>query len=336
MCARQIHERIAMSLIELLIVIAIISLLLQMALPAVEMSREAARRTQCANNLRQVALATLGFESAQREFPMGYSGPFLERVDANHNGVVEHNESPGNWEFEGIGILPHLLPYVEETAIYDQLEKGLFKQHEKWQANAVYRPYWLYYPEEHLGPPLFDRIPVFLCPSAYRPKTPFVLSLDTALVFEFAPDNVWLSYTGRTEPGVGQANYVGVAGGYGLAPSYADLVGMFVNRKKRKPSDVLDGATSTLMLGEHQGGWGVYEGQLERLGITWIGAQGFPVWKGLSTKSDAYVDQFNSAHRGIVQFVFVDGSVHGLSDNIESDVLQALAGIADGKQVGDY
>ncbi len=71
MFVKRVPTRKGMTLIELLIVIAIISLLLQIALPAVEMSREAARRTQCMNNMKQYGIAFLGFESQHSAFPSG-------------------------------------------------------------------------------------------------------------------------------------------------------------------------------------------------------------------------------------------------------------------------
>src|SRR5262245_44330922 len=63
------------TIVELLIVVAIIGILIALLLPAVQAARESARRTQCDNNLRQIALATLHFESVRKVLPPGYLGP---------------------------------------------------------------------------------------------------------------------------------------------------------------------------------------------------------------------------------------------------------------------
>jgi prepilin-type N-terminal cleavage/methylation domain-containing protein len=89
------------TLVELLVVIAIIGVLVAMLLPAVQAAREAARRSDCSNRLRQVGLASLNFESAQKTLPMG-------RV------------LPGAW-----GVHPQLLPYIEQDTVYKTVD---FKQ----------------------------------------------------------------------------------------------------------------------------------------------------------------------------------------------------------------
>lgn len=68
---RQSQRRTGFTLVELLVVIAIIGILISMLLPAVQQVREAARRTQCANQIRQMSLAMLNYESAHSRFPSG-------------------------------------------------------------------------------------------------------------------------------------------------------------------------------------------------------------------------------------------------------------------------
>jgi len=89
-------RRVGFTLVELLVVIAIITLLVSILLPAVQSAREAARRTQCLNNLKQLQLAVLNYETANQAFPPG----------ATRSGAV--------WS-------AFILPYVEEQAIYDAL-----------------------------------------------------------------------------------------------------------------------------------------------------------------------------------------------------------------------
>ena len=106
MIRTQIAGRRGFTLVELLVVIAIIGILVALLLPAVNSAREAARRTQCSNNLRQIALACLNHESAHRAFPAGGWG-FLWVGDPDR-GVGE--SQPGGWIFA-------ITPFIEEAAI---------------------------------------------------------------------------------------------------------------------------------------------------------------------------------------------------------------------------
>lgn len=98
-------SRQGFTLVELLVVIAIIGILVGLLLPAVQQIREAARRTQCLNNLKQLGLAAHNYESAFKRFPPGYLGATPLPGDYSQN--------------SNIGHLVHLLPYVEQQAIYD-------------------------------------------------------------------------------------------------------------------------------------------------------------------------------------------------------------------------
>lgn len=100
--------RYAFTLVELLVVIAIIALLVALLLPAVQATREAARRSQCTNNLKQLALAFLNHESSHREFPLAYVQPVAPARGLN------------NWA-------PHVLPFIEEGSLI-----GNYNLNEDW------------------------------------------------------------------------------------------------------------------------------------------------------------------------------------------------------------
>ncbi len=97
------------TLIELLVVIAIIAILIALLLPAVQQAREAARRTQCKNNLKQIALAAHNFEGTYGHLPPGYLGPDLPTQDNTLAG------SPY------ISPLAQILPYVEQSALHQSM-----------------------------------------------------------------------------------------------------------------------------------------------------------------------------------------------------------------------
>jgi prepilin-type N-terminal cleavage/methylation domain-containing protein len=112
------HRR-AFTLVELLVVMAIIAVLIALLLPAVQSAREAARRTSCENNTRQVALATVNFQSAYNYFPPSRT---LEFLDANGNplptaGGAKSVASGGAW-----GTLARILPFMEEGAVYKAID----------------------------------------------------------------------------------------------------------------------------------------------------------------------------------------------------------------------
>jgi prepilin-type N-terminal cleavage/methylation domain-containing protein len=136
-----VNRRAGFTLIELLVVIAIIGILIGLLLPAVQAVREAARRTSCANNMRQVGIAMLNYESALQMFPPG--------------SVSKQNPyDPGTpWTFYRWSTLAMLSPYLENTAAYDLLDLS----------KPLYNASFGVTPENIPGVQVM--VPTFLCPS---------------------------------------------------------------------------------------------------------------------------------------------------------------------------
>jgi len=98
------RARSGFTLIELLVVIAIIAILISLLLPAVQAAREASRRTQCRNNIKQLALAAHNYNDVNRVFPAGQM-------------VLNFSTKP---KFRGYSLFVYLLPYVEANVIYQK------------------------------------------------------------------------------------------------------------------------------------------------------------------------------------------------------------------------
>lgn len=135
------HQREAFTLIELLVSIAIIGILVAILLPAVQQSREAARRAQCKNNLKQFGLALHNYHSAHGAFPPRQMGTGFP------------NETPTDGQRTRISATVGLFPFLEQGNLYDQIQR---LNAEPWANNDVYR---------HI-------LPVQICPSDIRGSEP--------------------------------------------------------------------------------------------------------------------------------------------------------------------
>jgi len=325
--------RCGFTIIELLVTIGIIGVLTALLLPAVQYAREAARRTQCKNNLKQLALAAHNFESS-------------------------HGFLPAGMDFQHVGPIVYLLPYLEQAAYYKEF--SFDDRFTYWWQNPVNRPPTMGSPDEILpvprNPP--DRyaaetnLPMLSCPSApgldsVRGVVLCVTHGTPGIDFTVGIPSEWYLYSGSPGSQILTRNYYApCAGDY-----YYDngkYKGAFTYSNKARGiriSDIHDGSSNTLLFGETAGNlvtWDPSTGPL--LNTQCVASTGLYITDGidndidsLNTNSDAV--HFGSRHSGVIQFAFADGSVRGIQKSGDMnrgplfDMMLRLGGINDGEVV---
>jgi prepilin-type N-terminal cleavage/methylation domain-containing protein/prepilin-type processing-associated H-X9-DG protein len=346
------RERSAFTLLELLVVIAIIAVLLGLLLPAVQKVREAAARTQCVNNLKQIALAAANFESA-----MGYLPPGLN-VSPNSTDPYPSYNLPVPWAGPYTGCLAYLLPYIEQDNVYKQVsafDPGLFQLNSKSPAWAYGWGPWDFadaavpasqrngtgggYPKA-----LNTNIGIYLCPS--NPAVRADLVIDGMMINVRPPIGYfvqldWVLNVPRYGAELGRSNYVGVMGGFGKVfpddtghSQWAPFTGIYYVNSQTKITDITDGMSNTLAFGEYLGG--LHNNGTRDLELAWMGAGCLPTKYGLAPiygpqKNDYYPLQFQSMHSGVVNFAFADGHVTGISRTADFNAYVYASGMADGQ-----
>lgn len=122
------RSRAGFTLVELLVVIAIIGILVGLLLPAVQAAREAARRMQCSNNLKQMGLAVFNYESAHKKFPPGRMAPDWVRGGSARSSYTNYNsvqQGAGSTDWTGFrSVHMFILPFMEQTNIYNLIDFG--------------------------------------------------------------------------------------------------------------------------------------------------------------------------------------------------------------------
>ena len=112
-------RRFGFTLVELLVVIAIIGILVALLLPAVQAAREAGRRMQCSNHLKQLGLAAHNFHDVHNRLPPGYNGVVNDARTAP--AYYQSYDAPNGWTVPWLGVNAYLLPYMEQTVVYDNI-----------------------------------------------------------------------------------------------------------------------------------------------------------------------------------------------------------------------
>ncbi|MGL4513996.1 MAG: DUF1559 domain-containing protein [Lacipirellulaceae bacterium] len=314
--ARSSKGRRGFTLVELLVVIAIIGILVALLLPAVQAAREAARRSQCLNQLKQLALAALNHEESHEFLPSGgWQGAWLGDPD---RGYAERQ--PGGWVY-------NLLPFMEEPALRD-LGAGQTER-EKWAAyakrdasgvsglNCPSRRAAVPYPNDMGNTPFNARRSAQHVRSDYAANAGDVRFLETYVV----------NHHPKTLDGPPAANW----------PQKLEWSTGIVSSGTVIPLRVVaDGTSKTYCFGErflsqdnyengwaHGNDWSMWSGYQDDLCRSTyhyapdkedrIPAQDTP---GI----DIFEDRFGSAHPGGCNMAFLDGSVQSIGYDVDAEV----------------
>jgi prepilin-type processing-associated H-X9-DG protein len=320
-------------LIELLVVIAIIGILIALLLPAVQKVREAANRAKCANNLKQLALATFNFEDSHQYFP-----PAVHcTVGAPHDKVFPQPWEQRNGIIKSYSLFVALLPYFEQDNLQKSVDNYLYydKGYDS-QYNVGYCD-----SPSSLGAQV---IQILICPSD---------RLD---------DPVQKYPLSNPKYYIGLCSYAGNAGqisAYWNHPATQD--GVFCINSRTRIADISDGTSNTIFFGERYHYDPVYDKlwPSEPLASSWGG------WAWANTTSlqdmtlssgdvadptpinyllpenatNSYANQdrrhraFGSGHSGGANFAFADGSVRFMTNSTPVDVLRLLCIRNDGQVV---
>lgn len=325
------------TLVELLVVIAIIGILVGLLLPAVQAAREAARRMQCTNNLKQLGLATHNFESAYKKLPPGYLGSSISRSISDSDSATPNGKQ---W----VGVLPFLFPFIEQGVIYNQYPASRELDPKKQVAGAPdperFERWW----RDWDGDPsdadsLWDmaqfRLGFLLCPSD-SPYSNTVANVSRLHTYGPPGRTGTISIRGFSAsgtPNLGRTNYLGVAGGMGKTQSsWESWLGIFYNRSQTRFGEITDGTSNTLLFGEVTGVWAndtLATGR--RWSFTWNNGPLPSAWRLGGTDPHDW-KKFNSMHSGkIVNFAVADGSVQGIPNTIDRSVFLYLTSKSDGR-----
>lgn len=321
------------TLIELLVVIAIIAVLIALLLPAVQQAREAARRSQCKNNMKQLGLATHNYHDTFNKFPMGQRGPTTQP----------------NWK---VGILP----YLDQAPLFTKL--GFGSSDSFWAgasgANTVLRGV---------------KVTIYNCPSSPLPDDDSVsqyTSGQTMQIMDYIGiAGAYPDPNNRVCTSVGQSGTS--ASTYG---GYWSNAGLLLMNEGKGLRDVIDGVSNTIIIAENSGsvggkdlrtgyytGWSgctcrgplpidltncphPTSGATDAWGAGVTTIRYAPNTANNALAGGRYVYDgntiLNSYHTGGIHALLGDGAVRFISDNIQLLTLQKLAVRDDGSVIGEF
>jgi prepilin-type N-terminal cleavage/methylation domain-containing protein/prepilin-type processing-associated H-X9-DG protein len=346
------RNRTAFTLVELLVVIAIIGILVALLLPAIQAAREAARRSSCTNNLKNLGLAALNHHDVNKHFP----------VDS---GAYDPQEAPGKPQ-SGASWILNMLPQLEEQPLYDQFKAG-------GAFEGTYQIGRTRFPAPGFGlgslkngirvPDLLKtQLTVLQCPSDASVKqltdqqAEMVGSLVAVTSYKGVIDDTWANENpggmpafANNLPGLGQYR----SGIYDdPAPPYTTTHdcsrdtrcrGFFFRQSFQKPvtiAKVTDGTSKTVMIGEDVPEYDIQHSATFYSNGNWCSCN-TPLNYGLNEDpaviSAAWWDAqgFRSHHPGGVHFCFADGSVRFVADSIDNIAFRVSCTRNGGETYGD-
>ncbi|QDT68642.1 hypothetical protein MalM25_15650 [Planctomycetes bacterium MalM25] len=311
----------AFTLVELLVVIAIIGILVALLLPAVQAAREAARRSQCVNGQKQLALAVMNYESATGRFPACYGG--FNFGAGQRSSIASRREDE-----TGVGWILEVLPYLEESGLYDQFAEANVFEGFFQQGNAS--GLGLKRPEARQL--VQTELKMLQCPSDQS-----VIGLSEEQAQWSGIPVSMLSYKGNA------GNPIHVFQGNDLMPEFphntdydrykgysgAPAPGVFYYASYLSPTKfkhITDGTSNTMMLGEDVAEQNKHSATFysnTNYCSTVVPLNYFADPPG----SFAWYEEsgFRSLHPGGANFAWCDGSVSFINEGIDHDVYQRLS-----------
>ncbi len=305
---KRLQGRHGFTLIELLVVIAIIAILIALLLPAVQQAREAARRSQCQNNLKQLGLALHNYHDVHKVFPPGEIGVRLS------DGSTQFRDA--NSPVNLIGWSCFILPYMDQANLYNSIGSTVF--------SASFGAAW--YSSSTVSTLGQTPLSAFACPS------------DPMGLVNTDMGGWGKSNYGGCAGGTTQAS--------GIRPTTsASCKGVFYINSSTRIRDITDGTSNTILLGERttEGGQKgtIWIGQ--RTDVGW----GYAEYVYLNLLNDTTEhringtgyngDAYSSSHEGGAQFLLGDGAVRFISENVNHAATAInLANRADGNVVAEY
>ena len=365
-----LRKRSAFTLVELLVVIAIIGILIGMLLPAVQQVREAARRSACQNNMKQLSLACHNFESSRQKFPPGVNhsrnvstAPLIRREPIIPRAGSDYAMRLAWGTF--------LLPFLEQQNVYDQFESDTDGFFLDALNNNPYNG-----PNNLTSIVPYTPMPAFMCPSDGSPEGDGNAFYTHNAIQAIEQGSLWNAKSSYVA-NCGAVNFFSES----VNPVTSILWGPFSRNSRVKFQDITDGSSNVILFGERsstvgnlpenvtdpygavwagrtnsnssymaghtttQDAWSEGCGLFGRVGIPADfagGGEGFDN-AGLSTAVELGVNGtqkwqglVSSEHPGGGNIGMGDGSVRFLSDNTAFETLQFVAMMSDGAPVSEF